>query len=134
MPKTVGKRRSSALKYTALAGFAAPYFRRVANEKALREDLREVTLSARRLYDRLVEARLPASDEPAISPPPRSLWRRRALMIGAVAAATALLVHPRTGSWARAWAKRPFARVGDARQFVVRPFGRRGEEHESKAA
>ena len=134
MARDVGRHRRSTLKYTALAGIAAPYIRRVADERALREELKNVALSARRIFDGLSEARSSAHADARPAHASRALWRR-AIMIGAAGTAvTGLLVHPRTGPRVRAWIKRPLARVGEARQFTVRPFRRHVEERADKAA
>jgi hypothetical protein len=53
MAKTNGHHHSSAIKYATLAGAAAPYVRKIAQEKELREDLRSLIASARHLYENL---------------------------------------------------------------------------------
>lgn len=53
MPKTNGHRHSSALKYATMAGAAAPYVRKIAEEKELRDELRSLVTSARHLYENL---------------------------------------------------------------------------------
>jgi hypothetical protein len=53
MPKTNGHRHSSAVKYASIAGAAAPYVKKIARDKQLRDDLRSLIASARHLYDGL---------------------------------------------------------------------------------